>query len=308
LQALDTIAAKKALHAFPPESRQSVEEPTPGAMMRKIPILTMASILPLLVTAQPQRGFEAASIKPNKGCPGPYGRNLPGRLVMNCYSIQELAAFAWGVRNEQVVGQFFPDRYDIEATVDSATPINQMYGSMLQTLLEERFALKLHLETRDVPIYNLTVGKNGLKMPPAKSDCVVSPADGGPPLSPSQGRATGPIFFCNHPNTGTHGYNRTIEGKGITMKALAESLSRTELKRTVADKTGLAEAFDVTLHWETDPSSPLYDGIGGAPTSEPSSTGPSLFTAIEEQLGLKLQTSRGPDEVLVIDRVEKPTQ
>jgi hypothetical protein len=91
-------------------------------MMRKIPILTtMASpILSLLVTALPHPTFEATSIKPNSGYPGPYGRNLPGRLVMNCYSIQELAAFAWGVRKEQVVGQFFPGRYDIEATTDAA--------------------------------------------------------------------------------------------------------------------------------------------------------------------------------------------
>ncbi len=277
-------------------------------MLYKIPVLTMASlIMPLPVTAQPHPGFEAASIKPNKECPGPYGRNLPGRLVMNCYSIQELAAFAWGVRKEQVVGHFFPDRYDIEATMDGATPISQLYGAMLQALLEDRFALKLHRETRDMPVYNLIVAKNGSKMPSAKGDCVLSPADGGPPLTPGQGRASGPVFFCNHPNTGARGYNRTLDGKGITLKALADMLSRTELKRTVVDKTGVVGAFDITLHWEIDPSSPLYDGIGGAPTSEPGA-GPSLFSAIEEQLGLKLQAGRGPDEVLVIDRVEKPQQ
>ncbi len=233
--------------------------------MRKIPILTIASLtLPLLVTAQPQPSFEAASIKPNKECPGPYGRNLPGRLVMNCYSIQELAAFAWGVRKEQLVGQFPSERYDIEATTGGTTSINQIYGPMLKALLQDRFALRLHPETRDMPIYNLIVAKSGLKMPPAKGDCVVSPADGGPPLPPSQGRPFVPVFFCNHPNTGARGINRTLDGRGITLKALADSLSRTELKRTVVDKTGLTGAFDVTLHWETDPSSPLYDGFGGA--------------------------------------------
>ncbi len=89
-------------------------------------------------------------------------------MVMNCYSIQELVAFSWGVRKEQVVGQFFPDRYDIEATMDGATPINQIYGPMLQALLEDRFALKLHPETRDLPIYNLIVAKSGVKMPPSE--------------------------------------------------------------------------------------------------------------------------------------------
>jgi Protein of unknown function (DUF3738) len=196
-------------------------------MTPTISILTLVPLMaPTLGIAQPNPTFEAASIKPDKQCPGPYGRGLPGRIVMNCYSIQELAAFAWGVRKEQVVGQFFPDRYDIEATMDGAAPSAQIIDRMLQAL---------------------------------------------------------------------------------TLKALADSLSRTELNRTVVDKTGVAGAFDVTLHWETNRSDPLYDGIGGAPSSEPGE-GPSLFTAIEEQLGLKLQASRGPDEVLVIDQVEKPGQ
>ena len=269
--------------------------------MRTILSLTLAS---LMLTAsgigQTRATFEAASIKPNKECPGPYGRNPPGRMVMNCYAIQELVAFSWGLRKDQVVGRFFPDRYDIEATMDAATPINQMYGPMLQALLEDRFALKLHRETRDLPIYNLIVAKSGLKMPPTKGDCVVSPADGGPPL---QGRPAGPVFFCDHPNFG----NRKVEGKGITMKALSDALSRTELNRNVMDKTGLAGAFDMTLSWVTDPSDPLYDGLGGPPTSEPGA-GPSLFTALQEQLGLKVEAGRGPVEVLVIDRVERPTQ
>jgi uncharacterized protein (TIGR03435 family) len=269
--------------------------------MRTIPILTLASLmLPALGIGQTRPTFEAASIKPNKGCPGPHGRNLPGRVVMNCYSIQELVAFSWGLRKDQVVGQFFSDRYDIEATMDGATPINQIYGPMLQALLEDRFALKLHRETRDLPIYNLIVAKSGVKMPPTKGDCVVSPAAGGPPL---QGRPAGPVFFCGHPNFG----NRKVEGKGITMSTLSDTLSRTELNRTVVDKTELVGSFDVTLNWITDPSDPLYDGLGGPPTSEPGA-GPSLFTALQEQLGLRLQAGRGPVEVLVIDRVEKPVQ
>jgi len=276
--------------------------------MRKIAaVRLLLLVLPLLAVAQTAPTFEVASIKPDKQCPGPYGRSLPGHLAMNCYSIQQLVAFSWGLRNEQVVGQSLPDRYNIEATLDAATPISQMYGPMLQTLLEDRFALKLHRETREMAIYKLIVARNGSKMPAAKGDCIVSPADGGPPLPPPQGRPTGPIFFCNHPNFGVRGTNRTLEGKGITLKSLADMLSRTELHRSVVDKTDLVGAFDVTLHWEIDPSDPLYDGIGGTPTSEPG-TGPSLFTAIELQLGLKLQSDHGPDEVLVIDHVEKPQQ
>ena len=250
--------------------------------------LTLAALmLSASGIGQTRPTFEAASIKPDKGCPGPYGRNLPGRLVMNCYSIQELVAFSWGLRKDQVVGQFFTDRYDIEATMDGPTPINQMYGPMLQALLEDRFALKSHRETRDLPIFNLIVAKGGVKMPPAKGDCVVSPADGGPPL---QGRPAGPVYFCDHPNSGP----RTVVGKGITMKALSDTLSRTGLEKTVVDKTGLTGAFDVTLKWTDDLSQPGAD--------------PSLFTALQEQLGLRLEAARGLVDVLVIDRVEKPTQ
>jgi uncharacterized protein (TIGR03435 family) len=276
--------------------------------MRTIAALKLLPlILPRLAVAQTAPNFEVASIKPDKQCPGPYSRSLPGHLVMNCYSIQELTAFAWGLRNEQVIGQSLPDRYNIEATLDAATPISQMYGPRLQALLEDRFGLKLHRETREMPIYKLVVAKNGSKMPATKGDCILSPADGGPPLPAPQGRPPSAIFFCNHPNFGVRGANRTIEGRGITLKALADTLSRTELHRTVVDKTDLAGAFDVTLHWEIDPSDPLFDGIGGAPASEPGA-GLSLFTAVEQQLGLKLQSDRGPDDVLVIDRVEKPQQ
>jgi uncharacterized protein (TIGR03435 family) len=270
------------------------------AMIRTIPILALLSFLPVLSTAQPPT-FEAAAIKPNREGGGPYLRVHPGRLMMTYYSIQELVAFAYGVRAEQVVGKFSSDRYDIEATTSGSVPGKQMAGPMLQALLADRFGLRLHRETRNLPVYNLTVSKNGPKMPPAKSDCVVSPVDhGAPPEHPS----ADPVFYCDHPHFGAQGVNRTLEGKGITLQALSESLSRTELNRTVVNKTGLNGAFDVTLKWVADPSSPLHDGFGG-PASEPGA-GPSLFTALQEQLGLRVQSGRGPVEVLVIDQIEKP--
>jgi uncharacterized protein (TIGR03435 family) len=262
-------------------------------------------MLPPLSIAQPQPTFEVASIKPNKEGGGPYLRLRPGRLMMTYYSIQELVAFAYGVRTEQVVGQFPSDRYDIEATTDGPVPGKQMAGPMLQVLLADRFALRLHREMRDLPVYNLTVAKSGVKMPPAKDDCVVSGYDRGAP--PDEGQSAEPVFYCDHPHFGARGVNRTLEGKGITMKALADGLSRTELNRTVVNKTGLNGAFDVTLNWVADPSSPSYDGFGGPPTSEPTA-GPSLFTALQEQAGLRVQAGRGPVEVLVIDQVEKPVQ
>jgi uncharacterized protein (TIGR03435 family) len=184
-------------------------------------------------------------------------------------------------------------------------PGKQMAGPMLQALLRDRFALSLHRETRDLPIYNLTVAKGGVKMPPAKGDCVISPYDGGAPPQPSEGRSAVPVFYCDHPRTGARGVSRTLDGKGITLKSLSDSLSRTELNRTVVDKTGLTGAFDVKLNWVADPSSPSYDGRGGPPPSE-TVAGPSLSTALQEQLGLRVEAGRGPVEVLVIDQVERP--
>lgn len=273
--------------------------------MSTIRILTLASLLAALSTAQPQTTFHTASIKLNKEGGGPYPRIGPGRLMMTYYSIQELVAFAYGVRTEQVVGELPSDRYDIDGATDGSASGKQMAGPMLQALLADRFALRLHRETRDLPVYNLTVAESGLKLQPAKGDCVVSAYDRGAP--PAEGQSADPVFHCDHPRFGAHGTNRTLEGKGVTLQSLSESLSRTELNRTVVNKTELNGAFDFTLKWVADPSNPSHDGYGGPVTLKPSA-GPSLFTALQEQLGLQVDSGSGPVEVLAIDKVEKPAQ
>jgi len=161
------------------------------------------------------------------------------------------------------------------------------------------------VKTRDLPVYNLIVAKGGVQMPSTKSDCVVSAYDRG--ASVTEGQSADPVFYCDHARFGAQGVTRTLEGKGITLQSLSDSLSRTELNRTVLNKTGLNGAFDVNLKWTADPSSPSYDGFGGPPTSGPAG-GPSIFTALQEQLGLRVQAGRGPVEVLVIDQVAKPEQ
>jgi uncharacterized protein (TIGR03435 family) len=253
--------------------------------------------------------FEVATVKLNKKGGGPYMQILPGRLMMTYYSVQDLVAFAYGVRADQVVGKAFADRYDIEATADGRMSGNQMAGPMLRALLEDRFRLKLHRETRQLPVYELTVAKSGVKMTPAKQgDCTPDAPDAAPLPRPVPGEPRPPVFFCDIPRTGARGLKRTLEGKGIGLDALAAALSRTELNRTVLNKTGLTGRFDVTLTWAVDPSIPgLYDNQGGAPVADPN-TEPLIFTALQEQLGLKLETDRGPVEVLVIDRVEEPSQ
>jgi uncharacterized protein (TIGR03435 family) len=162
---------------------------------------------------------------------------------------------------------------------------------MLQALLQERFRLGVHRETRQLPVYQLVVGKGGAKLQPSKEgSCTPYLVNGPPPRS-------GPGNFC-----GLHavsGLSRALEGKGVTLAMLAPSLSRTytaALGRNIIDGTGLSGAFDVHLEWASDPMTEPTPGAA-----------PSIFTALLEQLGLKLESAKGPVEVLVIEHVEKPS-
>jgi len=253
--------------------------------------------------------FDAATVKPNKKGGGPYAQVLPGRLMMIYYSVQDLVEFAYGVRTDQVIGKTFADRCDIEAKADGNTPGNQMTGPMLQALLQDRFKLKLHRETRELPVYKLKLAKGGVKIRAAKpGECTPNTPDAVPQPKPAPGESRPIVFFCDILRTGARGLSRTMEGRGISLEALASTLSRTELNRTVLDKTGLKGRFDVDLTWAVDPSIPgLYDNLGGAPVPN-ADPQPAIFTAVQEQLGLRLEAGRGPVEVLVIDRVEEPSQ
>lgn len=253
--------------------------------------------------------FDAATVKPNKKGGGPYAQVLPGRLMMTYYSVQDLVEFAYGLRADQVIGKTFAGHYDIEGTADGNTSANQMEGPMLQALLQDRFKLKLHRETQQLPVYKLKVAKGGVKMQPAKpGDCAPFVPDAVLQTRPAPGDPRPPTFFCDFPRTGAQGLTRTMEGNGISIEALASTLSRTELTRTVLNKTGLKGRFDVNLTWAVDPTIPgLYDNLGGAPVPD-ADPQPTIFTAVQEQLGLKLEAGRGPVEVMVIDRAEEPSQ
>ncbi len=166
---------------------------------------------------------------------------------------------------------------------------------MLQALLEDRFKLALHRETKQLPVYELTLANGTAKLEPSKNDnCIAYSAESPPPPAPLPG-----TIFCGFPRMTSSGLNQTLNGSAISIAALAGSLSRWQLHKPIVDKTGLTGTFDVHLDWTADPPS----GIGD--TDAPA--GPSIFTALREQLGLKLQSGRGPVEVLVIDHVEKPS-
>jgi uncharacterized protein (TIGR03435 family) len=187
--------------------------------------------------------------------------------------------------------------FDVEAKVapEDAPKLKDLTFAqrqqMVVSLVEERFGLKYHHETRDLPLYDLVVAKGGSKLTPSKPD---PPAEDGDE---------------KHANRRLMSGRGHIESVGTGTEDLARILSGT-LGRTVVDKTGLAGRFDYKLDWTPDNASQQVMKASDPGPGENASSdiaGPSLFTAIEEQLGLKLESSKGPVDVVVIDQLAQPT-
>lgn len=264
-----------------------------GGLSLGLTVLTTAAIFAQSLAPT----FDVASIKPSKSGGGPSIRVLPGRFLATYSSLRDLMAYAYGLRDDQIAdgpSWIASDHYDVEATAVGNPPVGQIAGSMLQELLKDRFRLVLRKETRQLPVYELTVVKNGLKLQPTKEgSCTVFSPDSSPlPVAPDAPR----LPFCG-PRYGPKGADWTLDGSGIRMEALAESLSRVGLGRSVVDKTGLTGSYDVHLKWTADTLA------AGTPDNQ---QGPSLFTSLREQLGLKLESAKGPVEVFAIDSAEKP--
>jgi uncharacterized protein (TIGR03435 family) len=198
------------------------------------------------------------------------------------------------------------DQYQIIAKPAGAASREAMRGPMLQALLEDRFHLKVHRESKDVPVYWLTVAKGGAKLTPGKAGCFSAP-----PRQPGDPMAAIPagqkpcmdiIGFRKGPNTG-------LNAQAATLDVISELLSHV-VDRPVLNKTGLAGKFDVQLEFVVDEATPRFmpggdmAGVLVQPSSDP--PGPSVFTAIEH-IGLKLEPAKGPGETLVIDHVERPS-
>jgi uncharacterized protein (TIGR03435 family) len=173
---------------------------------------------------------------------------------------------------------------------------------MLRSLLEERFKLAVHQEAREMPIFELVVARKDGKLGPglhkSSIDCEALFAGGRtavPPPAPRQPNEPPPCRLIGGPA-------RTIAA-GVTMQQLAVNLSN-HLERLVVDKTGVTDRFDFNMGWTPDrlPTSAPPPGI---PPVDPN--GPPLVTALQEQLGLKVEAAKGPVDVLIIDGVEHPT-
>jgi uncharacterized protein (TIGR03435 family) len=253
--------------------------------------------------------FDVASVRPTASTDGrALLQATPGRLMMTNLGLRRLILIAWGIQDYQLAGDppwIESARYDIEAKADGNPSIQQMEGPMLQALLEERFKLTVHRETRQLPVYELSVAKAGLKLQPSKEGSCAPYAVDAPPAATTPGEPR--PNFCGFRNPAADGLNRTLERTGVTMTALAANLSRSYnsvLGRNVIDKTGLNGTFDIHLKWVFDP---LNGQRSGSDATTPDLAGPSIFTALQEQLGLKLESAKGPVEVLVLDRIEKPS-
>ena len=241
----------------------------------------MKTILLLLLIASAAYAqsptFDAASIKPNRsGAGGSSIRASKGLITIENASLKKILFAAYSIPEDRDYMLSGPDwltteHFDIQARFPADTALPQMQ-QMMQALLADRFKLTLHRETRQLPTYALVVAKDGPRIQPVD--------DGQPKTTGSPGR---------------------LEATRIPMQKFADLLGHT-LGEPVTDATALHGVFTFTLEWSPSPTQP-----DAAPAD--ASTGPSIFTALQEQLGLKLESKKGPVEILVIDHMEKlPTE
>jgi bla regulator protein blaR1 len=253
----------------------------------------------------PEKRFEVVSIKPFDPSGGATPRSetrgtrydffgLPLRWVV-------AQAFRSPLDGSRLVGlpEWIDERYAIAGTIPDGVPVSAL-PVLLTNLLKDRFKMVAHTETREMPVYNLVLARNDRRLGPSltESSAECRAAIAARNAAPQRGASQPPTASggCPPPvlNIGL------ISQGGIPMAVLAQSLRQMVSGRPVIDRTGLTGYYDYTLKWMPEP------GIGPpGPPVDPDA--PNVFTAVQEQLGLKLEAARGPVEVVVIDRLEKPT-
>lgn len=251
---------------------------------------------PSPATSDQRARFDAASIKPNLSKDeNMMHRPTPGRLFYGNVPVSNVVEQAYGMRPDRIVN--YPqwaekERFDVTATYNPEQ--QKQVRPMLQTLLEERFSLRVHRETREMPVYELVKargdGQLGPQLRPSAAKCAPG-ADG-------RSACTLDIRSGYIRATGIGWGNGEVLGLNIGV-----------WDRPIVDRTGLTGSFDYTLEWKPDPAQARSTGDAARAVAAAATPGerPSIFTALQEQLGLRLQPTRAPLEVLVIDRLERPT-
>jgi len=258
-------------------------------MLNRLPYMCV-----LLACVTPaQQTFDVATIKPNAENDNRVMIRMQpgGRFTASGVTLRQLISQAYNVRDFQISGGpgwISAERYDINAKAeglpDRVPP--EVLRPMLRALIEERFKLKTHKDSKDMPVYALVVAKNGHKLTPTKVE------GGQGQMMMRMGRGQ-------------------INANKVSMAVLANQIAQ-QLGRTVIDKTDLKGDFDIVLEW-----TPEAGHGGGGPVGGPQpgdgpppagGNGPTIFTALQEQLGLRLESTKGPVDILVIDDVSKPTE
>lgn len=296
-------------------------------------------LLPAVVLPQgtaPSK-FDVASIRANPACRNgrrPPATQSPGRWRTECSTLEDLIrmayiAFADGVqpdphadRVEIVEGPSWisSDYYAVNTKAEGAPRLPRILGPMARNLLEDRFKLKVHREQKEAAIYELVVAKKGLRAKPVKpGSCLTFDYSHPPAQRPAGDRA---IPYCGSMTLAGTPANTEIDVVGVTMTEFASQLA-IRMDRDVVDKTGTQGRFNLHFAFTADDATPGF-GLGGpglAPglagifpqtqaVPPPSSTpaGPSIFNALQSQLGLRLRPARGDVGVLVVDHAERPSQ
>jgi uncharacterized protein (TIGR03435 family) len=235
--------------------------------------LVLFSTIALALNAQTP-SFEVASIKPTRSEGGPSSiRSSAGRISMENVSLKKATLWAYGIPDDREYALVGPDWLTTQRfDIQAKLPVDtspDQGRAMTQALLTERFKLALHKETMQLPMYALVVAKSGPK-----------------------------IHAVEDGQTRTSGRLGHFEATKIPMQKFADLLARF-MHQQVVDETSLGGVFDFTLEWSPDEMK----------AESPEVAGPSIFTALQEQLGLKLEGRKGPVEVLVVDHIEKaPTE
>jgi uncharacterized protein (TIGR03435 family) len=256
--------------------------------------------------ATPGPAFEVASIKQNKSGDSPMMvRPSPGgRFTVTNAPLQFVITMAYRIKDSQLSGAppwFMTEPYDIQARAEGNPSFDTMLP-MIQKLLEDRLQLKFHRDTKDIPVYALLVAKPG-KLHQAEGECGPPPSGPPPALEPGKLPTLPCGLFLMFPGH--------LSAQKVPLGRLVDTLS-VLTSRIVLDKTNLAGKYDINLDYTPEPgqfqASPLGapPGLLQLPPADPN--GPSLFTALQEQLGLKLESQKSPVEIMVIDHAERPSE
>jgi uncharacterized protein (TIGR03435 family) len=257
-----------------PETEWTIPPPTP-----KLP--------PMDANADPS--FEVATIKPSKPDDQRKGFLVHGDQfhIIN-QPLSAILSFSYNVQAKQLIG--LPpwadtDKYDIDAKPDGeGAPSSKQWKVMIQKMVAERFKLTFHREKKELPVYVLSVAKTGPKLTKSEGDPNGLPG----------------LFF--------RGKLGDLGVRNANMADFTGLMQEAVLDRPVLDQTGLTERFDFTLVWTPDDSQ--FAGMGAKipPPTDGANAAPNLYTAIQEQIGLKLEATKAPADVMVIDHVEKPSE